>query len=123
MGAIFAGLGRWLTLDAFKAIGWAIVGTVAISLAVSVYRDIKQSGATGAILQCQQAVAEGNTQAAEQLDQINAKALKAAQAERDKARADLDQQAARITSLEQTLRTQSTNPVCWPQDVARSLRQ
>lgn len=123
MGAIFAGLGRWLTLDALKAIGWAIVGTVVIGLTLSIYRDIKQSGATSAILQCQQAVADGNTQAAEQLDAINAKSQKAAQDERLKAQADLAQQAERISALEQTLRTQSSNPICWPQDVARSLRQ
>lgn len=123
MGAIFAGLGRWLTLDALKAMGWAIVGTVAIGLTLSIYRDIKQSGATGAILQCQQAVTEGNVQVAEQLDAINAKSIKAAQSERDKARADVEQQAGRIAALEQALRLQSTNPVCWPQGVARSLRQ
>lgn len=123
MGALFTGLGRWLTLDALKAIGWAIVGTVVIGLTLSVYRDIKQSGATGAILQCQQAVTEGNVQAAEQLDAINAKSQKAAQEKRQQAEADLAQQAERIAALEQALHAQSTNPICWPKDIARSLRQ
>lgn len=123
MGVLIASIGRWLTFDALKAIGWAIIGTAVIGFAITLYRDIKTSGATQAILQCQQAVAEGNSQAAAHLDAINARALQAASSERDKAKRYADEKEARIIALEDSLRSQSENPVCWPKDVARSLRK
>lgn len=121
--SFFAAAGRWLTFDALKAIGWAIVGTAVLGFAIAIYNDIKTSGATTAILQCQQAIAEGNEQAAVQVDALNAKALQAASVERDKAKADADQKASRIIALETSLRAQTVNPICWPKDVARSLRK
>ena len=116
-------LARWVSFDAVKAIGVGIGCAVLLGLAVSIYSDIKTSGGAQARLQCAQAVIEGNEQAAKEIDALNAKAVQAANAEREKARAEVAQTSERIVALEASLRALTDDPICYPQSISRSLRQ
>jgi len=121
--ALFTGLARWVSLDAIKSIAIGIGCAILLGLAVSIYADIKTSGGAQARLQCAQAVIDGNEQAAKEIDALNAKAVQAANAEREKAKAEVAQTAQRIVTLEASLRALSDDPICYPQSISRSLRQ
>ena len=121
--ALFTGLARWVSLDAIKSIAIGIGCAILLGLAVSIYADIKTSGGAQARLQCAQAVIDGNEQAAKEIDALNAKAVQAANAEREKAKAEVAQTAERVVTLEASLRALSDDPICYPQSISRSLRQ
>lgn len=121
--ALFTGLARWVSFDAIKSIAIGIGCAILLGLAVSIYSDIKTSGGAQARLQCAQAVIDGNEQAAKEIDALNAKAVQAANSEREKAKAEVAQTAERIVALEASLRALSDDPICYPQSISRSLRQ
>ena len=121
--ALFTGLARWVSFDAIKSIAIGIGCAILLGLAVSIYSDIKTSGGSQARLQCAQAVIDGNEQAARELDAINAKALQAANSERLSARSEAAAATERVVELEASLHALTDDPVCYPQPIARSLRQ
>jgi hypothetical protein len=121
--ALFTGLARWVSFDAIKSIAIGIGCAILLGLAVSIYSDIKTSGGSQARLQCAQAVIDGNEQAAKEIDALNAKAVQAANAEREKAKAEVAQTAERVVTLEASLRALTDDPICYPQSISRSLRQ
>ncbi len=118
-----AGAKRWFSKDTFFAIGLALVITAGIGFSIAIYRDIKKSAGLTERLRCVEAVADGNEQAAEEIDRLNANMVAAAQRERDKAKAEAKQGVTRAVSLEQALNELKDDPVCYPKTLARSLRQ
>ena len=123
MTGFFTGIARWATFDALKSVFIGLVITVGLGMAITAYRDFKTGLTAKAHLQCVQAVADGNEQAARELDTINAKALQAANTERQSARSEAEAASERVVELEASLRALAEDPVCYPQSIARSLRQ
>jgi len=123
MAGIFTGLARWVTFDALKSVFFGAVITVGIGAAITVYRDFKSGVTAKERLLCAQAVMDGNEQAAKEIDALNAKAVHAANSEREKAKAEVAQTSDRIAALEASLRALTDDPICYPQSISRSLRQ
>lgn len=123
MSGLFTGLARWVTFDALKSVFFGFVITIGIGVAITAYRDFKSGISAKERLQCVQAVIDGNEQAAKEIDALNAKAVQAANSEREKAKAEVAQTAERVVTLEASLRALTDDPICYPQSISRSLRQ
>lgn len=123
MSGLFTGLARWVTFDALKSVFFGLIITVGIGAAITLYRDFKGGFIAAERLQCVQAIADGNVEAAKEIDTLNARAVQAANSEREKAKAEVAQTAERVVALEASLRALNDDPICYPQSISRSLRQ
>ena len=121
---LWAAITRYSLWDILTVVGGGVAVTAIGAFLLGIVGDIRTSGAAKAQVACVEGVNKSNNAAFEELAEANRRAAVAAQAERDKARADADTKAARIVVLQTLLANQPATEQCgYSADITGALRK
>ena len=124
IGLLPAALTRWWSADAAKSIGVAVLAILGMLLVGFAYLEVKGAGKALSDAKWLQQIGSANEAAAADAAEDARRSAVAAQAERDKAKADAARAIQRASTLQaelDRLNQASGDPVVFPKSLVRSL--